>query len=90
MNNSAEGHAYIGFNAAIPQKVGSFGGSVQIGGGGTEALAEWIDLNGDTLPDKVWKDGSTIKFRLNQSGPDGGDTFGDRDANRRQPAAPVA
>ena len=76
VNNSAEGHAYVGFNLAIPDKNGSFGVAFQIGGGGTEALAEWIDLNGDTLPDKVWVDGSAIKFRLNQSGPDGGDTFG--------------
>lgn len=74
-SNSAEGHAYIGFNLAVPQKVGSFGGSIQIGAGGTEALAEWIDLNGDSLPDKVFRDGNTIKFRLNQSGPDGGTTF---------------
>jgi RHS repeat-associated protein len=79
VNNTAEGHAYIGFNAAIPQKVGSFGGSIQIGAGGTEALAEWIDLNGDSLPDKVWKDGTSFKFRLNESGPDGGDTFSDWD-----------
>ena len=77
VNNSAEGHGYLGFNAAIPDKNGSFGYAFQIGGGGTEALAEWIDLNGDTLPDKVWKDGSSIKLRLNQSGPDGGDTFGE-------------
>ena len=76
VNNSAEGHVYLGFNAAIPDKNGSFGGTFQIGGGGTEALAEWIDLNGDTLPDKVWKDGGTVKFRLNQSGPSGGGTFG--------------
>lgn len=77
VNNTAEGHAYVGFNLAIPDKNGSFGVAFQIGGGGTEALAEWIDLNGDTLPDKVYRDGSAIKFRLNQSGPDGGDEFGD-------------
>ena len=77
VNNSAEGHAYVGFNPAIPDKNGSFGATFQIGGGGTDALAEWIDLNGDTLPDKVWKEGGSVKFRLNQSGPDGGDTFGE-------------
>jgi RHS repeat-associated protein len=74
-SNSAEGHAYIGFNAVVPQKVGSFGGSIQIGAGGTEALAEWIDINGDSLPDKVFREGNAIKFRLNESGPDGGTTF---------------
>lgn len=77
-SNSAEGHAYIGFNPTIPQKVGSFGGSFQVGGGRTEAIAEWIDLDGDALPDKVFRgtDGS-LKFRLNQSGPHGGTTFTD-------------
>ena len=74
-SNSAEGHAYIGFNLAIPDKTGSFGGSFQIGAGATESLAEWIDLDGDSLPDKVFREGNTIKFRLNQSGPDGGTTF---------------
>jgi hypothetical protein len=37
-------------------KVGSFGGSLQIGGGATEAIAEWLDINGDGLPDKVYRD----------------------------------
>ena len=78
-SNSAEGHGYFGFNSLIPQKVGSFGVSLQIGGGGTEAISEWIDLNGDGLPDKVFDDGGNLAFRLNTSGPDGGDTFSDRD-----------
>ncbi len=55
-SNSAEGHAYVGFNPVVPNKLGSFGGSLQLGGGATEALAEWIDLNGDSLPDKVYRD----------------------------------
>ena len=67
-SNSGEGHVYIGFNPLIPQKVGSFGGSIQIGAGGTNALSEWIDLNGDNLPDKVFLDGSTVKYRLNMNG----------------------
>lgn len=82
--NSGEGHAYIGFNPISPTKVGSFGGSIQLGGGVTEALAEFIDLNGDTLPDKVYRDPASndvdrngpIRFRLNQSGPSGSTTFG--------------
>ena len=80
--NSGEGHAYIGFNPISPTKVGSFGGSIQLGGGSTEALAEFIDLNGDTLPDKVYRDpagndidrNGPIRFRLNQSGASGGST----------------
>src|SRR5262249_41640455 len=41
-----------------------------------------IDLNGDGLPDKVFRaDDGTISFRLNQSGPNGTTVFG--------PARPV-
>jgi RHS repeat-associated protein len=89
-SNSGEGHAYIGFNPIVPNKVGSFGGSLQIGGGATEAVAEWLDINGDGLSDKVYRDsdgvdGDTndvnrngpIRYRLNTSGPGGGTTFGD-------------
>ena len=78
-SNSGEGHAYIGFNPLIPDKNGSFGGSLQIGAGGTEAISEWIDLNGDTLPDKVFEKDGGIQFRLNTSGPDGGTDFSDPD-----------
>ncbi|MET1003311.1 MAG: SpvB/TcaC N-terminal domain-containing protein, partial [Acidimicrobiia bacterium] len=91
-SNSGEGHAYIGFNPISPTKVGSFGGSLQIGGGATEAIAEWLDINGDGLSDKVYRDSDgngndlndvnrngPIRYRLNTSGPDaaGPPTFGD-------------
>ena len=89
-SNSGEGHAYVGFNPVVGYKVGSFGGSLQIGGGATEAIAEWLDINGDGLSDKVYRDsdgdgGDTndvnrngpIRFRLNQGGPGGSVTFGD-------------
>ncbi len=78
-SNSGEGHAYIGFNPLIPDKNLSFGVSLQIGAGGTEAISEWIDLNGDTLPDKVFEKDGNIQFRLNTSGPDGGTDFSDPD-----------
>lgn len=89
-SNSGEGHAYVGFNPISPTKVGSFGGSLQIGGGATEAIAEWLDINGDGLSDKVYRDsdgsgGDTndvnrdgpIRYRLNQGGPGGSVIFGD-------------
>lgn len=87
-SNSGEGHAYLGFNPLIPDKVGSFGGALQLGGGATEAIAEWLDVNGDGLPDKVYRDpddsgdpddilrNGPIRYRLNTSGPAGGTTFG--------------
>ena len=89
-SNSGEGHAYVGFNPVIGYKVGSFGGSLQIGGGATEAIAEWLDINGDGLSDKVYRDsdgtdGDTndvnrngpIRYRLNQGGPNGSVNFGE-------------
>ena len=87
-SNSAEGHAYLGFNALDPTKLLSVGGSLQIGGGATEAISEWLDINGDGLPDKVYRAATAsdpndiarngpIMFRLNNSRPGGSTTFGD-------------
>ncbi|MBO9524411.1 MAG: hypothetical protein J7518_22970 [Nocardioidaceae bacterium] len=77
-----DGHLYVGFNPTDPTKLGSFGGSVTLDGAGTTSLAEFMDLNGDNLPDKVFKDGTDIYLRLNTtkaSGPlDQSVTFGDK------------
>ena len=70
-SNSGEGHVYIGFNPTVPLKVGSFGGSLQIGGGATEAIAEWLDINGDGLPDKVYRDSDGVGGDLNDVNRDG-------------------
>jgi hypothetical protein len=77
--NSGEGHAYFGFNPSLPSKTGSFGGSIAITGGGTGGLVEMMDLNGDQLPDKVFRKnitGAGVQYRLNTSGPGGTTTFG--------------
>jgi hypothetical protein len=63
-------HAYLGFNPTDPLKDGSFGGSFGFKIGASEAKAEFIDINGDGLPDKVFYDDQGIAFRLNQSGPE--------------------
>ena len=70
--------------ALLPwQTVSHRNGSFQVGGGRTDALGEWIDLDGDGLPDKVFRDGAGVKFRLNQGGPGPGSTtqFGGRSSN---------
>jgi RHS repeat-associated protein len=69
--NAGSGNIYIGFNPVVPSKVGSFGGGFELSGGDTTAIAEWIDLNGDSLPDKVFTSSSGVSFRLNTSGPSG-------------------
>jgi RHS repeat-associated protein len=73
---SAEAHLYVGFNPGAPTKTGSVGGSVQLGGGVTSALSEWFDINGDSLPDKVFLGGGGVMFRANQGGANGTTTFG--------------
>lgn len=70
-----EGHAYIGFNAAAPTKTGSVGVSAEVSASVTTALSEWFDINGDSLPDKVFT-GIPIKYRANQGGANGTPTFG--------------
>lgn len=80
VSNAGDVHAYLGFNPADPLKVGSFGGSLTISGGATEGVAELMDINGDMLPDKVFRSGpgKTVQYRLNTSGPgaSGTPTFG--------------
>jgi RHS repeat-associated protein len=63
--NAGDGHVYLGFNPAAPSKTGSFGGSITLEGGDTDSLVEFIDINGDTLPDKVFRSGGALKYRLN-------------------------
>jgi len=43
-----------------------------------EGMLALIDINGDGLPDKVFKEGGSLYFRANQSGPDGTTTFGSK------------
>jgi RHS repeat-associated protein len=78
--NGGDVHAYIGFNPTNPTKNGSFGGAFTINGGATEALAEMLDINGDGLPDKIFRleRNGPIYYRLNSSGPGRIPTFSGR------------
>lgn len=71
------GHIYLGFNPTSPTKVNSVGGKIGFNYSENEGVLELMDLNGDGLPDKVFKgsDGN-FRVRLNQSGPDGTTVFG--------------
>ena len=68
----ADGGAYIGFNPFIPNKIGSFGGSFNVTGGRTDEVSTLLDLNGDSLPDKVFvgADGN-VYWRQNLRRPGG-------------------
>jgi RHS repeat-associated protein len=90
ISNSGDFHLYLGYNPTIPKKLLSFGGAISIGGGTTFGLNEFIDINGDLLPDKVFRedvdeirDGkiqpATVYYRLRLKQPDAdGNWFGDK------------
>jgi RHS repeat-associated protein len=81
VTDSLGGHLYVGFNPTTPLKSTSVGGKVGFNGSGNEAVLALLDLDGDGLPDKVFKKDGGIFFRRNQSGPQGTTDFG--------PARPV-
>ena len=69
-------HTYNGFNPATPMKQGSGGFKTGNQRSRTEAVLKLIDINGDNLPDKVFRSGGGFVFRPNLSGPDGPPSFG--------------
>ncbi|HET8945342.1 MAG TPA: SpvB/TcaC N-terminal domain-containing protein, partial [Candidatus Polarisedimenticolia bacterium] len=66
---------YIGYNQTDPLKDGSFGGGLSLKGGDSNASAEFFDINGDGLPDKVFLGSGGVEYRLNKSGPGGTTVF---------------
>ena len=77
ITNSGEGHFYIGFNAEDATKEGSFGLVAKFGGGDTSNRSEFLDINGDGLPDKVWRNSSGVMYRKNKGGAGGTAAFSD-------------
>ncbi|HEY0734504.1 MAG TPA: SpvB/TcaC N-terminal domain-containing protein, partial [Herpetosiphonaceae bacterium] len=69
VTDSIGGHLYLGFSLATPTKQMSVGGKVGYNQSTSNGVLAFLDLNGDELPDKVFKAGSGFAFRLNQSGP---------------------
>ncbi|MBP2329516.1 RHS repeat-associated protein [Kibdelosporangium banguiense] len=76
-SSSAGGHLYVGFNPAVARKSGSAGGKAGFNAGSSEGLLALTDVNGDSLPDKVFRTGSGVFYRPNLSGPGGQPKFGD-------------
>lgn len=70
------GRLFLGGSLFAPDKLLAVGGGVQLGGGDSEANIEFIDINGDNLPDKVWNrngcdgQGASVCYRLNTARPD--------------------
>ncbi|HEX8081624.1 MAG TPA: SpvB/TcaC N-terminal domain-containing protein [Jatrophihabitans sp.] len=76
LSTSVGGHMYAGFNATKPSKFGSAGAKVGFTRSSTDGKLALVDLNGDDLPDKVFKTSGGISIRFNTSGPDGTTDFG--------------
>ncbi len=75
LSTSVGGHLYVGFNPTAPTKQFSGGAKVGFTHSSTDGVLAMVDLNGDNLPDKVFKKDGSISFRLNTSGPDGSTDF---------------
>ncbi|WP_436500233.1 SpvB/TcaC N-terminal domain-containing protein [Actinokineospora sp. HUAS TT18] len=73
----AGGHLYVGYNPAAPVKSGSVGVKVGVNAGVSDGLLALQDVNGDNLPDKVFRKNGEVYYRPNLSGPTGQPKFGD-------------
>jgi hypothetical protein len=71
------GHLYVGYNPTSPSKSNSAGVKVGFNAGSSDGLLALADVNGDNLPDKVFRSGGDIFYRANRSGPNGQTRFDD-------------
>ncbi|SDU25743.1 SpvB/TcaC N-terminal domain-containing protein [Amycolatopsis keratiniphila] len=74
---SAGGHLYTGYNPVAPIKSGSAGVKIGANAGVSDGLLALADVNGDNLPDKVFRKGGEVWYRPNLAGPGGQPRFGD-------------
>jgi hypothetical protein len=71
------GHLYVGFCPAGYTKSTSVGVKVGYSVNDNDGVLQLVDLDGDGLPDKVFKKGDTIYYRRSLSGPSGGTKYDD-------------
>jgi RHS repeat-associated protein len=76
-SRGAGGHLYVGYNPTGVSKSNSAGLKVGFNSGSSDGLLALADVNGDNLPDKVFRSGGGIFYRPNLSGPGGEPRFGD-------------
>ncbi|MEU8401864.1 SpvB/TcaC N-terminal domain-containing protein [Nonomuraea sp. NPDC048892] len=73
-STSAGGHLYTGWGP-LPSKTNSVGVKTGFSRGSDEGLLALIDVDGDSLPDKVFRSGGGFVFRKNLSRPGGEPRF---------------
>ncbi|MFF1506501.1 SpvB/TcaC N-terminal domain-containing protein [Streptomyces sp. NPDC058326] len=71
-------HLFAGYNVqGLPTKEGSVGLKVGFSAGQSDGLSSLVDVNGDNLPDKVFRKKNDVFYRPNLAGPGGEPKFGD-------------
>jgi len=75
--SGGDGSAYIGFNFFAGTKAGSVGGGIELNGSDSDGTVESMDINGDGLPDKVFRSGGRVYYRLNRWNEDHNTAFAD-------------
>ncbi|MEV0387957.1 SpvB/TcaC N-terminal domain-containing protein [Nonomuraea sp. NPDC050643] len=76
-STSAGGHLYTGWGP-LPSKSNSVGVKTGFSRGSDEGLLALLDVDGDSLPDKVFKGGGGYVFRKNLSRPGGEPRFAEQ------------
>ncbi|WP_233621812.1 SpvB/TcaC N-terminal domain-containing protein [Amycolatopsis sp. WAC 04182] len=71
-------HLFAGYNVqGWPVKQGGVGLKVGFNAGQSDGLSALVDVNGDNLPDKVFRKNNDVYYRPNLSTPGGEPKFGD-------------
>lgn len=71
-------HLFAGYNVqGLPSKEGSVGLKVGFSAGQSDGLSTLVDVNGDNLPDKVFRKNKDVFYRPNLATPGGEPKFGD-------------
>src|SRR5439155_13500597 len=70
------GHLYVGVGTSA-SKANSVGVKVGFNHTDDDGVLALIDVDGDALPDKVFRSGGSVKYRKNLSGPNGTPRFSD-------------
>ncbi|MFH8477069.1 SpvB/TcaC N-terminal domain-containing protein [Streptomyces sp. NPDC018000] len=71
-------HLFAGYNVqGLPSKEGSVGLKVGFSAGQSDGLSTLVDVNGDNLPDKVFRKNKDVFYRPNLARPGGEPKFGD-------------
>ncbi|MFJ6352732.1 SpvB/TcaC N-terminal domain-containing protein [Streptomyces sp. NPDC092046] len=71
-------HLFAGYNVqGLPTKEGSVGLKVGFSAGQSDGLSTLTDMNGDNLPDKVFRKNGDVYYRPNLAKPGGQPKFGD-------------